>query len=317
LPRKKSPSDVVLRRLAEGALPSLARVVVDDLLARPLAELVDADWTARQILTALGALSEGPDAEASIRRRLGALREHVPTGTAGARLPEEIRRPLRDVVARPYLPDRALVGRLLDHAAMQRLLRDVLVGALQSFVAKLKAPVPARFSRLKALGGKALHEGVLGGLSHEIERQAEARIRDFVDGAVHTFVAQVADHVTSPEHAERYAEFRAHLLDTLLDTELAVFAGEMEKLHPDEVVATAAATARALARRSGLQGEIAAAIRAAIEASGERSLGDLVAEAGLAEGWRAEAEAQLVEQMGKVVETTAFRRWLERLLEAD
>jgi hypothetical protein len=315
LPRKKpQQSDVVLRRLTDGGLHALARVAVDHLLERPVSDLVDAPWAAHQMVLALEAVSAGPETEAWLGQRIAELREHVPEGTAGDRVPEEIRRPLRDVVARPYLPDRVLVGRLLDHAAMQRLLRDVLVGALQSFVSKLKAPVPARLSRLRALGGKALQEGLLGGLSQEIERHAEARIRDFVDGAVHTFVAQVADHVTAPEHAARYAEFRAHVLDTLLDTELAVFAGEIDKLHPDDLVSTGAATARALARRAGFEGEITAAIRAAVEASGEQSLGQLLARAGVREGWRSEAEAQLVEQIEKVVESPPFRRWLQDLL---
>ncbi len=307
----------MLRRLQSGGLESLAVVVVDHLLARPLSELVDPAWAARQMVLALEAVSAGPETERWLRERIADLREHVPAGTAGERIPDEIRRPLRDVVGKEYLPDRVLVGRLLDHAAMQRLLRDVLVGALQGFVAKLKAPVPRPLSRLRALGGKALHEGMLGGLSQEIERQAEARIRDFVDGAVHSFVEQVADHVTAAEHAARYAEFRVHLVDTLWDTELAVFARELDKLHPDDLVATGAATARALARRAGFEDEITAAIRAAIDASAGRSLGDLLDEAGIQDGWRHEAEAQLVEQAKRVVETGAFRSWLDQVTKPD
>jgi hypothetical protein len=196
---------------------------------------------------------------------------------------------------------------------MQRLLRDVLVGALRGFVRKLKAPVPRPLSKLRALGGKALQDGVLGGLSHEIERQAEARIKDFVDGAVHGFVEQVADHVTAPEHTSAYAAFRVHLVDTLLDTELSVFAGEIEKLQPEALVATGAATARALARRDGFEGEIERALRAAIDASSGRSLGELLDEAGIREDWRKEAEGQLAAQARNLVASDAFRRWLAEL----
>jgi hypothetical protein len=314
LPRKRTDAVELLRRLENGGLESLATLAIDHLLARPVAELVDPEWVARQVVLALDAVSAGPETEQWLAKRIEDLRETVPAGTVGDRMPDEIRRPLRDVVGRDYLPDRVLVGRLLDHAAMQRLLRDLLVGALRGFVAKLKAPVPRPLSKLRELGGKALQDGVLGGLSHEIERQAEARIKDFVDGAVHGFVEQVADHLTAPEHAAAYAAFRVHLVDTLVDTELAVFAGEFGKLQPEALVATGAATARALARREGFEGEIAAALRAAIDASSGRSLGELLAEAGIREDWRRETEAQLATQARNLVASDAFRRWLDGLV---
>ena len=314
MPRKRSDAEQLLRRLENGGLESLATLTIDHLLSRPVAELVDPDWVARQLVLALEAVSAGPETERWLAKRITDLRETVPAGTVGDRMPDEIRDPLRDVVGRPYLPDRVLVGRLLDHVAMQRLLRDVLGGALRGFVQKLKAPVPRPLSKLRALGGKALQEGMLGGLSHEIERQAEARIKDFVDGAVQSFVQQVADHITAPEHAQAYAAFRVHLVDTLLDTELAVFGGEIDKLQPEALVATAAATARALARREGFEGESAAALRAAIDASSGRSLGELLAEAGIREDWRRETESQLATQARNLVASDAFRHWLEDLV---
>jgi hypothetical protein len=148
LPRKRSDAELLLRRLENGGLESLATLTIDHLLARPVAELVDPEWVARQVVLALEAVSAGPETEQWLAKRIADLRETVPAGTVGDRMPDEIRRPLRDVVGRPYLPDRVLVGRLLDHAAMQRLLRDVLVGALRGFVAKLKAPVPRPLSKL-------------------------------------------------------------------------------------------------------------------------------------------------------------------------
>ena len=314
MPRKRTEAERLLRRLEDGGLDSLATLAIDHVLARPVSELVDPEWVAHQVVLALEAVSAGPETEQWLAKRIADLRDTVPAGTVGDRLPDEIRRPLRDVVEKTYLPDRVLVGRLLDHAAMQLLLRDVLVGALRGFVAKLKAPVPRPLSKLRALGGKALQDGVLGGLSSEIERQAEARIKDFVDGAVHTFVEQVADHVTAAQHAPAYAAFRVHLVETLLDTELAVFAGEIDKLQPEDLVATGAATARALARRAGFEGEIAAALRAAIDASSGRSLGDLLAEAGIREDWRRETEAQLAAQARNLVASEGFRMWLEDLV---
>jgi hypothetical protein len=309
---------VVLARLESGGLESLAKVVVDHLLACPIDELLDPHWAARQVVLTLESVSAGPHTADWLRRRIAEVRKQVPEGTVRTRIPAEVVTPLRDVVGRTYRPDRALVGRLLDHEAMRRLLKDVLVGALEGFVRKIRLPAAGasatKLNKLKALGERALHDSVLGGLSQELERQAQARIRDFVEDAVHSVVEQVADHVASAEHAQRYGLFRVHVVDALLDTELEVFARELDKLQPDDLVATGAAGARALAHRAGFQTEVEGVLRAAMTAAGGRSLGAILTEAGIDAGWRSEVEAQLVARGRALLETAPFRAWLTTIL---
>lgn len=322
--------DTVLERLQAGALAELVTLVVDDLLARPVEGLIDPDFVADQVMTALETASEGEQTERWLREVISDLREKVPEGTLGHRAPAEIVDPLRDALGRPIVWDRELVGRLVDHAALRELFREVLRRGLQGYARKLSqlskdTPVGQAASRLGlgqrgGLGGglgrlKTLGEGLAKGISAELEGHVEDRIKDFVDQAMSAVMQQVADHVCDPAYADVYGHFRVHVVDTLLQTELSVLAGEIDKMDPDRLVATGSAMARALARREGFREEVARAATRALQEAGGRSLRDFLAEAGIdEERWRADIEAQVVARGQDLLQTEAFRTWLEDLL---
>ncbi len=333
-------ADAVLARLRGPAMDELAGLIVDFLLSRRAADLVDADWIADQALLALEAAANSPAAEARLREQVERLRDRVPEGRLGDRVPDEVRRPLREVLRRPYQPDRELVGRLLDHSAFEELVRDVLVGALLDFTTRLRAAPQQAAGRLGILGKRVqsagagvlggLQEGVLGGLGHTIEARAERKIRDFVEGALRTVIARIADHLCSEQHADNWGAMRAHALDVLLGTDNRVLAREFDKLHPGDLVDTLAATARALTGRAGFRDEIASVARLALDALGDRSLEDLLRESGLdAEAggevsadaaaravarWKDELRRQLARQGRALVATPGFEAWLAGLL---
>ncbi len=315
-------------RLQGPAADTLVTLLVDDLLDRPVAGLIDPSQIAGQLIAALEVATAGPQTEAWLRKQVGELRKRVPEGTLGERMPAELEAPLREVISRPIELDGALMKRLLSHEAMERLLRDVLVRSLRAFAERLRTlapPPPAqvrgRLGRLKALGAgvKGFSEGLVGQLSAELEQRAEQKIREFVDGAIAGTLQQVAEHMSGPEHAALYGSFRAHLLDTLLVTPNADLAREIDKLDPEGLVQTGAAVARALARRQGFEGEIAGVVRVALEATEGRSLRDYLKETGLSdqaeqETLRADLEGQLAERVRAFAATDAFAGWLDALL---
>ena len=174
------------------------------------------------------------------------------------------------------VPDRALVGRLVEHGAIEDLLRELLVGALQGFVKRLRPAVPGSdraVGRLRSL--KRVSEGMLGGLGAEIERQAEQKAKDFVDSILSSVVAQAADDLCDPAKAEDYGRFRAHLLDQLLDTPLEDLKREADKLDTDTVVDTVVEMAGAIAESDQLEGQISGMITVGLEAIGDQSAGQL------------------------------------------
>ena len=327
-----APADVVHARLQGAALDALVVLVVDHLMAQPVASLVQPDQAAAQVVRALDGATRGDEAEAWLRARITELRGQVPDGKLGDRVPVEVARPLRDVLARPFQPDRELVGRLMDHAAMRGLIKDVMRSSLTGFVDNVKAlqqAVPPSvlqrgpgLGRLKALsqGMRAVSEGVVSQVGRELEHRMSSKVGEFVDEALAQSMAQVADHVCDPRNAAKWGAYRAYLLDTTLDLDNRQLVAEVDKLDPDHLVAMGAAMGRALARREGFQGEVAAMIATALDAAGDRSLRDFLAETGLdadeAE-WRADLEAQIAAQARVVVATPAFRTWLDALLADD
>jgi hypothetical protein len=317
------PAAEVLRaRLRDGALDALVAHGVEFIMERPVAELLDPDWIAEQVVLNLTTASEQEQVEDWFRQQVHAARARVPSGTLSDHAPDEVVRPLRDILTRSYVPDHDLTARIVNHEAMERIFKDILVAALQGFasrVSSLRPPVPTSkavsrsFDTLRSLQRRA-QQGVLGGISSEIERQARAQISEHVDKSLSAVLSQVADHLCDPTYAPLYGEFRAHVLDILLETDSATLAGEFDKLEPDHLVSVGAAVARTVARRPGLRDDVAAAARAALDAAAGRSLQDFLDESGLETGWRAELQARSVEQARDFIETPAFSTWLDELL---
>jgi hypothetical protein len=325
---------LIQQRLAGEASASLVRAALDYALERPVEELVDVPWLARQAVVTLESLTRDDATQRWIQKGLRELQQRVPPGRLGDQVPLEVSGPLRQVLARRILFDRALVGRLLDHEAARHLVTDLLQGALEGFVQRLR-PVSnavsntvsntvARskgLSRLKLLGEgvKGLGDSVLGGISQELEHRAEHKVKEFVEGALHAAMEQVADHLCDPAHADRYASWRVHALNTLLQTENRVLVREIEKLDPEWLVEVGAGVARSVARRKELEAELTRAFEAALKGMKGRSLASFLEESGMQRGngvdaWREQLESQLLGQTRNFMATPEFERWLSGLL---
>lgn len=326
IPMSLTPPDatveLAIRRLHDGGWERFAGAWIDHLLARPIADLIDPGWIADLSVALLEASVDNPQTEAWIRARVTALRERVPTGALRAAVPADVVRPLSALLRRPYAPDEALVRRLLRHDAVERLLKDTLMSALQGFARRLRPPAGfpqgpfgPGLGKLRDSFGAGMREGLLGGLSHELERQAEQKAREFVDSALQSVMDEVATHLCDPAHAPRYGAYRAYLLDTLLDTPLNTLAREGDKLDLDEVVKTTQAIGRALVRRTELKGEIRRGVALLAREAGQMTAGEAMAESGIAESaWRPSAEAMLVREARAFSATPAFQAWLTTLL---
>lgn len=311
------PSELVLARLSDGGWERFASAWIDHLLARPLADLIDPAWVADLSVALLEATVDNAQTEAWIRGRVTALRGRIPPGNLRKRVPPEVVRPLSGLLSRPYAPDRLLVRKLLRHDAVERLLKDTLMGALQGFAQRFRPPVPIApgLGRLRDSFGAGMREGLLGGLSHELERQAEHKAREFVDSALQSVMDEVATHLCDPAHAPRYGAYRAYLLDTLLDSELSTLAREGDKLDLDEVVSTVRAVGQALVKRAELRDEIHRGLELLAREAGQTTAGQAMAESGIAQSaWRPAAERILVREARAFSETPAFRDWLGGLL---
>lgn len=299
-------------RLLGGGADRLADLLLDELLDRPLRELVDAAWLAEQLGAALRSAADDPRVEAWFRDRVNDLRARVPSGPPP--VGPAISGPLREVMQRPYVPDRQLVGDLLDHDTARLLLKNLFSDLLIAFASRIRPPMPVKAPTLPSLGRLGrLGEGVLGAVGHGLEHQLEQRAREFADQAVQKLVEKMADHLCNPDLVREYGEWRAHGVDVLLRTDLRVLAGELEKLDPEALVATAAALVRGFVARDDLADELRAVLDAALDEAKDRSARDLMG--GLEDHGIALVRDLLRQRARALVETDAFVAWWDEIVE--
>jgi hypothetical protein len=303
----------VRARLRAGGAERLADLLLDDLLARPIAELVDARWLAERVAEAARAAVADPTTIRAVRER--AARARVPSGAIP--VPEEVRSALEAVLRRPYVPDRALVRAVLSHDTARRLGEGLVRDLLVSFAQRLKPPIPTpplrgglpNLGRLSRIG-----EGLIGGLGHELEAQLEQRARDFATAGMTRLLEQLADHLSDPAHAAEYARWRVDALRKLLTTDARTLAAEAGKLDDDGMTEDLLALARAVVGRGAFVGEVEAVLRAAQDESAGRTLREALAELGEGSASSLEALRELLRaRVRATVETDAFAAWWDAM----
>lgn len=311
---------LVRERLRNGGIDRFVDLLIEDVLSRPVRELADPAWIARQLAATARTAAADPQVEVWLRARIRDARGRVPAGPV--EVPPELREPLRALLSRPYVPDRELVGALLDHDTARLLLRNLFQDLLIAFGRKLRpamqmaprAPIPS----LRGL--QKLGEGVLGVVGQELEVQLEQRAREFMDAGVQRLVDKMADHLCDPKLSSEYGSWRRHVLDVLGRTDARKLAAEVEKLDPESLVATGAALVRGLAGREELVGQLEAVIRAAMDAAGDRSVRALLTGEGSAVASTetldtgVEALRDVLRERGRaLVETEAFEAWWDEV----
>ncbi len=308
--------DKTRERLLNGAADELTTIAFDHILSQPFYTLFNSKSLAQQAAATLKQVAHSKQTETWLQNHIQTLTKQTPSGTLEDHIPADVVDPLKSAISKPVTPDRAMVGRLVGHGAVENLLRELLVGALQGFASRLKPSVPGgerASSRLRSL--KRVSEGMLGGLGAEIERQAEQKAKDFVDSILASVVAQAADDLCDPKKADSYGKFRGHLFEQLLQTPLMDLNREVNKLDPDTWVTTASAMAQALSDRENIETEIADIINFSLANLGQKTAAEVLDEAGIDATWRHEAERQCSQIAQTLIATDAFGNWLEALLQ--
>lgn len=302
---------IVRERLRSGGADRFVDLLLDDLLDRPVSELVDAAWLAGRLVEIARTSATDARIEDALRRQIQALRKQIPSGPT--RLPPNVEPPLRDLLGRPFVPDQVLVGRILDHEAARQMLRSMFQDLLVAFARKVRPALPTQkpslpFARLQKLG-----EEMLGAVGQEFEKHLEDRAREFMDTAMQRLIAKMAEHLCSPQHSNEYAAWRLHALDVLLATDRQRIVAEVDKLDPEAMVATGSAIARAIVNRPEFVGEVEGFLTSLLERAENRSLRAL----GVDEASVALLRDLLRQRARAVIETDAFAQWWDEMNEGQ
>jgi len=321
-------ADELLTRLRDASddapTARLTAVLVDDVLARPVRELVEPSAVAaaaRDVIRAWTASDDGvAKVVADIERARTLLGMHA--GTLGEPLPAPLREGLRELVQLPLVARREAVLKLLDRPSFRQVLRGQLVGTLVDFGRKAASPVSdnalARgLGGLGKLAGQIARPSPLGAIasavSGEVERQIEKRASDFADTAVAGILAGIADQASDPAKAAQQAAMRLELLEGLL----ALTGTDLSALAESGVGAQVAVVRKALTGWSTEPSfletvEKPLALVMALEA--ERPLGELLAALGMRDAVGAHARVYVRKALAHLVATDAFGAWLREAM---
>jgi hypothetical protein len=311
-------------RDSDGALEELVKRLLDDLLSRPVGEMVDPEWLARRFVDGLRASAADAHTEKWVRGlvRKGMERSGQESGPIGENLPPELVSPVKALLGRPYTPNNEIVHLLLDHPAMHELIRTVLVQILTDFGKSLKPILPIsapggrkRGGALSQLVGAATEVASVVGA--QVEERAEARVREFVNGAISASLEISVDHLCSEEFAVTFGEWRADSVDSLLGVPVETWSAEWEALDPEGLVTELVEVVRGLAAWEGLGELVETLLSALMEEVGDSSLSQFLAGSGLEEEWRPQAEDLLLQRARDFVATDSFATWLGDIVQGS
>jgi hypothetical protein len=307
-----------------AALAALARLVVDETTATPIARIARPRWLASQLVAATEAATRGDPLRHWVERRL----EHERDRWAGDRrkvgefLPAEAEEPLRKLLARESVPSEDLVMRIIDQAAFRGLVKSVLSESLNRWRKRVgdvdkklggmgKRAAERSRGLFGNLGGMA--ENLVGAVREEVENTFDVRVPDVTTGATQEAMRSIARYIADPQHAAAFAEMRVSILDVLLETEVSELVAEVDKLGPEEAVSVVMGGLSAAVQGDDVVERLEERIAAVLEETGDGTFGAWLDEVELREVWTETTTELVSERLRAVVATEGFVAWWEGL----
>lgn len=308
---------------AGGPLDRLADLVVDDLLARPVREVLEPRWVAEVLRDGLRAWLASGAAEARLLIAVedGLVHLERTDRTLEELLPPELAAGIRGLSDRPYQPDGNLLRSVLDREPVRALIRDLLVHALVGFARKLSSPVTdsklarglgglGSFVKEQAKARSGAFGAVATALSDEFERQAERRAVEFADTALQGVISQLIERLTRPGTSPEQAALRRALLDSVLALRGPQVAAELRRADPRLVAASVRKALSNWASREDLPDRLENAVALVLAREGERTLGESLDSMELRAPARELTRRVILRRLGPFVGGEAFGAWL-------
>jgi hypothetical protein len=290
----------------------LIHLLAEDLLARPIGELVAPRQAAETFRRLVAAICESDAAILRLVQPVLAAAEAAHEDKARLRdlVPADIRATLYDLADHRYTPDRQIVSKLLASDPVKQFLRDLVAESIEAFSSKLKAPLAGIMGFGKAAADTAKSRtGALGALVGAAQDRLSRGSSDVVDAALDALLARLVDQLCDPKHAREQAALRTALLDSALALRARDVAKELERARPLDVAEIVRGHVRRWAARPEAVDEVVRLIDTAIAADFAQPLG----EAAQAWGIHAPVRAALVEGLGRVLlpflRSPAFVAW--------
>ena len=318
-------TEKVVEKLQAGQAKKLVYLATNFLFQQPIRELFPILFIESQIKLILESIVQGEQTKIWVTEQVELLRQQVPEGYPKDSIPAEVIAPWRELLQHEMVLNEKLIHNILDHRAIEQLFHEILTDVLTEFTKTIKnwgdlasatAPkgVNRGFGRLKALGERALKETPLGNLTNLIETQAQRKILEYLDRSIAEVVKRAAAHMTEEDNRKVQAAYRVHILDVLLHTRNEVLLNQLDVIEPHYLVDAMTETIRGILKRESFQEDIHQIVSSVMESFGDKSLLDVMEEAGLSDDWRADTEEHLSVLMLRFLETDEAKDWLGELL---
>lgn len=304
----------------EAAVKALAALSVEVLLDAPLERLFPPELVVATTRQALEGWLASPSAVPALTKTVEALVARLKATPKPLKdvVPTEVRAALKELVGRPFSPDKRLVLTVIDRDPMRELVRQLLLDFVLEFGRRASAPVAGVAKGLGTfakLAGDAVKSrtGTLGSLvgavGSEVERQMEKRAVEFVDAALSGVFGQLADAISDPRRAAEAAELRLATLDGVLELTLPQLAREVANADvPGGAEVLRAGLSRWLASPQSTEAMTRAATLALDEVK-TKSARAVLDEVGLLQVVRERGAEALARRITEVVGSEAFAAW--------
>ena len=321
----KMDTDKILEKLKSGQAKHLIYLATNFLFQQPIRKLFPHSFVESQVKLILESIVQGEQTKIWVTEQVELLRQQVPEGYPKDFIPKEVVAPWRELLKHEMVFNEKLVHHLIDHRAIEQLFHEILTDVLTEFTKTMKnwgdmassstpKGVNRGFGRLKALGERALKETPLGNLTQMIETQAQKKIMEYLDLSITKVLRMTAIHISAEENRSMQAAYRVHILDVLLSTRNEVLMEQIEVIEPRYLVDAITETIRGFLERDSFQDEIHQLVTSGMESFGEKSLFDVMEEAGLSDEWRVDTEDHLTSLVLLFLETDEAGTWLKNLL---
>ena len=317
-------AQTLISKLQSEAADSLAALSVETVLVTPIGTLVPSALVVSTTRKALDAWLASDAAVRTLNAVVDSLANRLQSERRSLKdvLARDVRHTLREMLGRPFSPDRKLVLTMIDRGPTRELVRQLLLDAVLEFGRRASAPVAGM---ARGLGSLASMVGdrvksrsgslgtLVGAVSDEVERQLEKRAAEFVDSALGGVFGQIADSVSDPKRAAEAAELRTAFFDGALELTGPQLARELANLD----VAGGAEILRAGLKRwlatPEADTQLTEFVELVLERDGQRALKDVLADVGLLEVARSIATEQLAGRIRSIAATPEFGAWLNSL----
>jgi hypothetical protein len=317
-------AQTLISRLQSDAADSLSALCVASVLDTPVGELIPPALLVSTAREALGGWLVSDSAVQTLNSVVEWLANHLDSERRAVKdlMAKDVRHALREMLGRPFSPDRRVVLTVIDREPTRDLVRQLLLDAVLEFGRRASAPMAGMARGLGSLAKMAGEKvksrtgglgSLVGAVGNEVERQLEKRAVEFVDSALAGVFGQIADAISNPHRAAEAAELRMAFFDGALELTGPQLARELANLD-------VAGGTQIL--RAGLQRWLASPeseeqltkyARLFLERDGQRPLSEVLQDVGLLEVTRSVAQAQLAVRIRAIAATPAFATWLAQL----